>query len=164
MARSTDSTQPGAPRGRLIAALDLAGREVSTSTIMFHSTLATRRGLSAIETKALDILLRRGPMTHARLCEETALAPASVTELVDRLHHKGYADRLPHPTDRRRILIVANADRANADIAPLFGPWQQQLHTLYDAYTDQELTVIADFLAKAAVLQRDAAEALIPQP
>ena len=80
-----------ARRAALIEDLNLAGREVSTATVMFHSAVAARRGLSATEEKALDLLLRMGPMTHAELCAHTGLAPASVTDLIDRLVRKDYA-------------------------------------------------------------------------
>ena len=57
----TDAESGGPPAGRaaLEAALDLAGREVSAATIAFHSALAARRGLTAIEEKTLDIQIGR---------------------------------------------------------------------------------------------------------
>lgn len=141
-------------------ALDLAGRESSAATVMFHTALAARRGLSATEEKALDILLRDAPLTHAELMRATGLRPASVSDLLDRLEQKGYASRGPHPDDGRRILISADADRVYRDLTPLFEPWLQQLHHAYERFTDRELARICDFLLQVANSQRDAAEHL----
>ena len=147
-------------RAALIGRLNLAGREVSAATIMFHTAVAQRRGLSATEEKTLDILLRGGPMTHAELGAATGLAPASVTGLIDRLERKGYAHRARHPDDARRVLVSADSGRLEAELAPLFGPWAESLNELYDTYTISELETICDFMTRAAARQRDAAAAL----
>ncbi|HXW45439.1 MAG TPA: MarR family transcriptional regulator [Streptosporangiaceae bacterium] len=147
-------------RAELVERLNMAGREVSAATIMFHTALAQRRGLSAIEEKTLDILLRDGPLTHAGLVAATGLAPASVTGLIDRLEDKGYARRSAHPGDARRILVTADADRIAAELTPLFGPWTQSLSELYATYTTGQLETICDFMTRAAARQRDAAAEL----
>ena len=144
----------------LIERLQQAGRESSAATVAYHSALAERRGLSASEVKAIDVLMRRGPMTHAELVEHTALKPASVTDLIDRIERKGYASRGPHPDDRRRILVTVDAEHIFSELGPLFAEWFQALDALYDQYSDDELAVIADFLAKAAAAQQIAAEHL----
>ena len=150
----------GDQRAALIERLNLAGREVSAATIMYHTAVAQRRGLSATEEKTLDILLRSGPMTHAELGAATGLAPASVTGLIDRLEHKGYARRARHPGDARRVLVSADSGRIGAELAPLFAPWAESLNELYATYTISELETICDFMTRAAARQRDAAAAL----
>jgi DNA-binding MarR family transcriptional regulator len=148
------------PAPDLVERLNTAGREVSAATIMYHTALAARRGLSATEEKALDILLREGPMTHAELCAAAGLARPSVSDLIDRLERKGYASRGPHPQDRRRILVAANAEAIAAQVTPLFEPWAQALLELYASYTDDELEVICDFMTRAASRQREQAAQL----
>ncbi|MFY9928702.1 MAG: MarR family transcriptional regulator [Streptosporangiaceae bacterium] len=158
---STGKQEPGETgRADLIERLNLAGRELSTATVMFHTAVAARRGLSATEEKAVDLLLRAGPMTHAELGQQTGLAPASVSGLIDRLELKGYVRRAPHPDDRRRILVTADAGRVYAEMAPLFAPWAEALAELYAGYTDAELETICDFMTRAAQRQLAAAEAL----
>lgn len=154
------STRPRKPAAALVRRLHDAGRELSTATVMFHTALALRRGLSATEEKALDLLLREGPMTHAELVERSGLAAASVSDLIDRLERKGYAHRERHPEDGRRILVRADAARIEADLTPLFRGWVHDLERLYASYSSDELEVIADFMTKAAARQRDAAVAL----
>ena len=148
----------------MVERLNTAGREVSAATIMYHTALADRRGLSATEEKALDILLREGPMTHAELCAATGLARPSVSDLIDRLERKGYASRRPHPQDGRRILVTANAAAIAAQLTPLFESWSRALLELYATYTDAELEVICDFMTRAASRQRDEAARLSAGP
>jgi len=123
-------------RAELIDRLHLAGRELSTATVMFHTDVAARRGLSATEEKAIDVLLRGGPMTHAELGRHTGLAPASVSNLIDRLERKGYASRAPHPEDGRRVLVTAAAERLLGEFVPLYADWVGSLNELFATYTD----------------------------
>jgi hypothetical protein len=151
-------------RAELIERMNIAGREISSAAVMFHTAVASRRGLSATEEKALDVLLREGPMTHADLRAHTGLAAASVTDLIDRLERKGYAERGAHPADRRRVLVSAIADRVYADMAPLFADWVTSLGELYATYTNEQLRIISDFMTKAAARQRVATERLSDRP
>ena len=157
MSKQKSARGSAVPSAELVERLHLAGRELSTSTVMFHTALAQLRGLSATEEKALDVLLRLGPMTHAELRGHIGLAPASVSDLIDRLESKGYAHRTRHPEDRRRILIAADAARIFADVTPLFAGWVAALEGLYATYSTDELEVICDFMTKAAAYQREAA-------
>lgn len=145
--------EPSKSREALVEDMHLAGREISTAAVNFHAAVAARRGLAPTDTKALDLLLREGPLTHRELGRRTGLAPASVTGLIDRLERKGLVRRDSHPDDGRRILIVADAEVAFQEMAPLFGAWVAELEALYGGYSDAELTVIADFMHKAAARQ-----------
>src|SRR5215468_4795554 len=94
-------------RRTLLDALYAAGRELSVAAVMFHTALAANQGLSATEEKALDLLDRDGPLTGRQLAKRSGLAPASVTNLVDRLEAKGFARRTRNPHDGRSVLIEA---------------------------------------------------------
>jgi DNA-binding MarR family transcriptional regulator len=149
-----------ADRRKRIEDLHLAGRELSTVTVLFHTAVAERRGLSTTEEKALDVLLRLGPLTHQELTEHTGLAAASVTNLIDRLERKGFARRGPHPDDKRRVLVTADAEFAFKQMAPLFAGLMAELEDLYAGYSDEELELIAGFVHQAAARQQLALERL----
>jgi DNA-binding MarR family transcriptional regulator len=151
----TETARPGR-RDELLKELEIAGRAVGAAAVMFHAALAERRGLSATEEKALDLLERFGPLTAGELVERSGLAPASVTGLVDRLEAKGFARRVPHPKDRRRILVEIDAERVAEDLAPLFADWGRSLDELYAGYTDEQLDTILHFLTESARRQREA--------
>jgi DNA-binding MarR family transcriptional regulator len=146
------------PRGReqLLEDLALASHPVGPSTVMFHSTVAARQGLSATEEKALDLLERFGPLTAGELAKRSGLAPASVTGLVNRLEHKGFARRIAHPSDRRSILIEIDPERVYAAMAPLFADWFGSLEALWAGYSDEQLELILHFMTEAARRQRAA--------
>lgn len=143
-------------RAELLRELEAAGRAQSAATVMYHGAVAARRGLSATEEKALDLLDRFGPLTAGELARHAGLAPASVTGLVDRLERKGFARRLPHPRDGRSILVEVDRERVMASLAPLFADWFHSLDELWAGYTDEELELILRFLNEAAERQRQA--------
>jgi DNA-binding MarR family transcriptional regulator len=149
-------TRPLDRRAELLEQLALAGRASSAATVMFHTAVAARQGLSASEEKALDLLERSGPLTAGELARRSGLAPASVTGLVDRLERKGFARRVPNPGDGRSVLVEVDSERLYATVAPLFADWVGSLYELYAGYTDEQLEVILHFLTEAARRQQEA--------
>src|SRR5436190_426344 len=113
-------------RAELLELLETAGRASSVATVMFHTAVAARQGLSASEEKALDLLERSGPLTAGELARQSGLAPASVTGLINRLEHKGFARRIQNPSDRRSILV-----EADGLLLSLYGPAIPQLRQAY---------------------------------
>lgn len=126
---------------------------------MFHAAVAARQGLGATETKTLDLLQRGGPLTAKELAERTALAPASVTGLVDRLESKGFVRRVKHPTDKRRVLVEIREEQL-AGLEATFTDWAREVGELYEEFTTEELETVTRFLEGAAERQRRAAARL----
>lgn len=148
-------------REDLLQAVYESGRELSTAAVMFHTKLSELRGLSATEGKAIDILMRFGPLTAGEFGEHSGLAPASVTGLMQRLEAKGVARRVRHEEDRRKVLIELVGDQASA-AAPYFVDFMGGLAALLEGYSDDQLRTIADFSSKAAAVQQEAAGRLGP--
>jgi DNA-binding MarR family transcriptional regulator len=143
-------------REDLLQAVFEAGRELSTAAVMFHTKLSELRGLSATEGKAIDILMRFGPLTAGEFGEHSGLAPASVTGLMQRLEAKGVARRVRHGQDGRKVLIELVGDQASA-AAPYFVDFMGGLAALLEGYSDDQLRTIADYSSKAAAVQQEAA-------
>ena len=152
------SKQPSSEptRQSLLDDVYASGRELSTAAIMFHTKLSELRGLSATEGKAIDLLLRFGPMTAGEFGERSGLAPASVTGLMQRLESKGVARRIQHSEDRRKVLVELVGDQVTA-AAPYFADFMAGLGALLEGYSDEELRIIADYSHKAARIQQEAA-------
>jgi DNA-binding MarR family transcriptional regulator len=55
--------------------------------------------------RAVDTLVRHGPLRLSELSELLRIAPRSATEVVDALAERGLAERLPDPHDRRATLV-----------------------------------------------------------
>ncbi|MCA9617488.1 MAG: MarR family transcriptional regulator [Myxococcales bacterium] len=139
------------------------GRELSTAVVMFHTVLAAKQDLNASETKALDLLQRAGSLTAGELSEQSGLAPASITGLVNRLEAKGFVRRLPDPDDGRRVRIATVPERL-AETMHLFADLVTELEALCDEFTVQELAVIARFMREAARRQEAAGRRLAADP
>lgn len=157
------SRSGGQNRQALLDALAEEGRAYSDATVLFHTTVADRLGLNATDHKVMSILERDGPLPAGEIARRTGLATASVTALIDRLEHRGFATRRHDPTDRRRVLVDATPEGV-ARYAPYFAARADSLARLYAPYTDDELAVILDFLHRSAESLRDDATHLPAQP
>ncbi|MFG2876649.1 MarR family winged helix-turn-helix transcriptional regulator [Streptomyces sp. NPDC048337] len=153
------SEEAEARRAAVLEELNRTGRETSAATVMFHEAAAAKQGLGATETKTLDLLQRRGPLTAKELSQHTALAPASVTGLIDRLERKGYVRRVKHPTDKRRVLVEALPDRLDA-LSPVFDDWAREVAELCAEFTTEELETVIRFLRGSNTRQLRAAARL----
>ncbi|HXE57826.1 MAG TPA: MarR family transcriptional regulator [Gemmatimonadales bacterium] len=142
-----NAQRPG--REALLRELARVGREHSDATVLFHATLAGVLGLHPTDYKVLGLLQRAGPLSAGEIARRSGLAPASVTDLVDRLERKGFVRRVADPADRRRVMVEVEADRLTA-VDPLFASARQSLARLFDRYSDKELSLIADFLRRNA--------------
>jgi DNA-binding MarR family transcriptional regulator len=107
--------------------------------------VALQFGLNRTDLRCLGILYRRGRVTAGELAEESGLTPGAITTVLDRLERGGYANRVPDPTDRRRVLVVSTV--ATREIgARIQGEVELETRILLDASAPEELTVIRDYL------------------
>src|SRR5262249_33188730 len=116
--------------------------------------MAGRLDLHPTDYKALSMLGRLGAMSAGELARQSGLATASVTNLIDRLELKGFVRRTADARDRRRILVEPVPERIAA-AQGMFASTRQSLARLYELYSDRDLAVIADFLARNAERLRD---------
>ncbi|MGW3205020.1 MarR family winged helix-turn-helix transcriptional regulator [Streptomyces sp. NPDC001135] len=154
-----DGKRDEAARSEALDQLMKVGREHSAVTVMFHSAVAAKQGLSATEEKTLDLLQRHGPLTAKDLAELTGLAPASVTGLLDRLEAKGFVRRVKHPTDKRRVLVELNQDKL-AELAVFFEDWARDIVEACEEFSTDELRTVVRFLSVMSERQHAAAARL----
>lgn len=133
-------------RAELLASLALAGRRLSTATIMFHQAIADRLGLNVTDHKCIDLLLLNGPMTAGELAAQTGLTTGAITAVIDRLEKAGFARRNDDPRDRRRVIVAVVAKRTR-EIERLFEPFGAAFREFSSRYNDAELAVILDFMS-----------------
>ena len=70
------------------------------------------------EVLMLLVFSQRGSLPMGTIGSRLQVHPTSVTNAVDRLEAAGLVERLPHPSDRRAILVAITAEgRAIADKA-----------------------------------------------
>jgi DNA-binding MarR family transcriptional regulator len=144
---SVTSLRPS--RQEILDTLAKVGREHSDATVLFHASIASLLDLHTTDYKVLGILERVGPMSAGEIAEQSGLANASVTNLIDRLEQKGFVRRVADPADRRRVMVEAIADRLT-NARTLFASTRRSLAQLFDRYSDADLSVITDFLRRNA--------------
>ena len=150
-------------RKQLIDDLLFAGREISAATVMFHTVIAARAGLAATDTKTIDTLQRLGPVTAGELAHHTGLATASVTSLIDRLEEKGLVRRVRDAQDRRRVIVEPVQERIS-ESATLFGWVRNAYATLLDAYSDEQLRTILDYMRRSGQRTRELTAEMTANP
>jgi len=135
-------------RKEILETLARVGRENSDATVLFHATMASLLELHPTDYKLLGILQRLGPLSAGEIAQHSGLAPASVTNLIDRLEEKGFVRRADH-ADRRRVQVEPVMERL-AGAQSWFASTQRSLARMFESYSDRDLAVIADFLARNA--------------
>lgn len=122
------------------------GRSLATKTVLFHSALAAKLGLSATDLKCLDLLRNAGePLTATALAELTGLTGGAITGAVDRLEAQGFVERVRDPQDRRRWELRP-VPGTREQVLDLFAPLRQDIAELCADFSDDELARIGQFL------------------
>lgn len=153
------STEEDPARAEALRALADAGRHQSTAMILFHANLSRRVGLGTTEEKVLELVRRHGHPTVGELAENTGLAKNSISDVLDRLETKGFVTRREHPSDGRKVAIVATEEGA-ARIGRLLTGMMTRLGDLQAEYSTEDLALIAEYQLRAAEIQSDEARIL----
>jgi DNA-binding MarR family transcriptional regulator len=138
-----------------------ASSEISTALgeIVALSSDYERRVADALEVGPTDLaamqhLMRSGPLSPSEIARRLGISTAASTMLVDRLQGVGHAHREPHPDDRRRIVIVPNADsvrRAADELRPLLNGVAEVTADL----DDDEAEIVGRFLTRVVGVYRE---------
>ena len=99
-----------------------AWRPLVARALVFHEAVAERLGINATDLKCLELAVGEDDVTPTRLAELTGLTSGAITGVLDRLERRGIVRREADPTDRRRIVVRVDPDRA-AEIAALYTPF-----------------------------------------
>lgn len=113
-------------------------------------------GVNETDRRALEIVLLGDvkATTPGMLAERLDLTAAGVTIMLNRLEKQGYIARSLHPTDRRRVVVVAT-ELATARLRDLLSSLVDDGYRMMLArYDPAELELIAGFLTRVSELQR----------
>ncbi|PSJ57374.1 MarR family transcriptional regulator [Pseudaminobacter soli (ex Li et al. 2025)] len=122
------------------------------ATQAFDDAVGERAGLNAAERRALA-LLQGGPQTAGALATATALTPAAVTSLIDRLEARGLVRRTRSAEDRRKVMVEAGEAARDLGLK-YYGPIAQAGWEMLDGYSDAELATVERFISDALALQQ----------
>ncbi|WP_236950330.1 MarR family winged helix-turn-helix transcriptional regulator [Mycobacterium sp. MS1601] len=112
-------------------------------------------GVNETDRRALELILlaRENVTTPGLLAHRLGLTPAGTTIVLNRLEKLGYVSRSLHPTDRRRVIVVAT-DLAYRRISELLSPMLDQGAKVLLSYNAAEISLIAGFLSHTVELQQ----------
>ena len=133
-----------------------AMRRLSTEIDGLDGRAAERLGINRTDLHLIDNLRTLGPLTAGQLARAVGLTSGGLSIALDRLEQLGYVRRVPHPDDRRSVLIEATEALAPSE-AELFGPLVQQFRKLLRTYTREQLETIKHYLEHAAEITARAA-------
>ena len=95
------STPPDAAMTDAVSAL----RSLVLAVERYRASVSSSAGVGTTESQALSFLGTHGDQGQSELARELNLTSSAATALVDRLERRGVAERVRHPSDRRRTII-----------------------------------------------------------
>lgn len=102
------------------------------------------------------------PVTPGRLSSFLQLSAPATSAMLDRLERDGHVRRLPHPSDRRSVVIELT-DHAWEVGGTMFSRLGRFLGPVLSEYTEEQLELISGFFDRA-VAATSAARETIPKP
>ncbi len=101
------------------------------------------------ELIVLRFLTRRARGSHdvtpIELARHLDISTASITALLDRLEKSGHVQRRPHPSDRRKLLVVATP-HAEQHMRLILGTMHSRMMAATRGMTEAEAGAVAAFL------------------
>src|SRR5215831_12651035 len=140
-------------RPRLLATLVRALGRASAQYTAFSQALAAQLGIGATDLECLALLQDFGPASAGQLADALSLTTGAITGVVDRLEAAGFVVREADPSDRRRVIVRAVAERMQ-DVERAFAPLLQAAAQSLASYTQQDLDVLIDFEHRAFELMQ----------
>lgn len=142
----------------LIDALLVAMRDQASRGLMMHQAIAERFGLGPTDIKCLDLARHEDRPTAGRIAQLTGLSTSSVTAVLDRLERRGFIERARDARDRRRVVVVPT-ERHQRELAELFAPLGEQVHSLLAEYRAEQLALFLELLGRLdAIAERVTAD------
>lgn len=112
------------------------------------SSVSTDTKLTLSEIVASEHLRMDGPLTPKELSRRVRMGSGAITALIDRLEARGFVKRIPHPSDRRSLLVHYLQQEAKTIARPL--ALQEHLAQRIDALSDEQKAVVLSFLEGVA--------------
>ena len=102
-------------------------------------------GGTPTQNSALATIHRNGPISLGALADHEAVAPPTITRVVDRLETMGLVERRPDASDRRstQVAITAAGTKLLATIRVRKNVW---LATRLDALNDTDVRMLPDLV------------------
>lgn len=125
-------------------------RRYRESNVRMRTRVRDDMGMGEKDLLALRLLLAAQvegrAVRQGELARQLQISAASASALVDRLVRDGYAERAPHPEDRRSIAVVPTP-HADREVRETLRSMHARMMAVAEALTPQERAVVTRFLA-----------------
>jgi DNA-binding MarR family transcriptional regulator len=136
-------------RRRQIAAAKQNLRDLRMQLAVLNHRVGSRVEIKDGDFDCLDAITRYGPLSPSALARRIGVPLATMTGILDRLEGGGWIIRERHESDRRAVLIRSAPEKQGAIFAQ-FGGMNSSLDEILATYSNEELDVIVEFLARCA--------------
>jgi DNA-binding MarR family transcriptional regulator len=158
----------GSTREELLAALTREWTWLGAELVLLSQSVADRLKINVTDLQCLAVVSSAGAMTAGQIAEATGLTTGAITGVIDRLEKAGLVRREDDPADRRRVMVRALPGDALAARDPAVGAALAGLTAAtadqYEGYSDRELQLVVDALARAHPLLLEHVAGLRDQP
>ena len=152
-------TEKRAGERRAVAEAKSGLRNLRIELAMLNHRVGGRAALKDADLDCLDVLVRHGSMSPTELARRTGIHAATMTGILARLERDGWIVRERAVGDRRAVALAPVPDRVR-EIFGHYGGMNSALDEILGRYSEEELAVINDFLARATAAGRQATEDL----
>ncbi|WP_241978717.1 MULTISPECIES: MarR family winged helix-turn-helix transcriptional regulator [Cryobacterium] len=136
------------------AAIGVCLHEIVQLSRAFERQVGQALEVNSTDLSAMEHLMQEGPLTPSELSRRLDISTAATTLVVDRLVALGHAQRHPHASDRRKVVVVpapSSVVRAFEELRPVIGG----VAALAEDLSAAERNVVAEFLARVVGVYRD---------
>lgn len=132
-----------------------ASRQYSDASIFMHEAIARKAGLSGSDHKYLGLILQHKELTAGDISKLTGLTTGAVTGLIDRLEKKKLLKRQFTKDDRRKVMIIPNAENSMKLLQPIFSDLHERSTNLIAAFSEKEIQIIERYFTEATTIMKE---------
>lgn len=133
-------------REDLYTALQTDGRQLAVRLLRLLHRMADHNGMNPTDFQCYTLLRVMGPSTPGEIADSLCLSTGTVTGVIDRLETRGLVERTRHPDDRRKVAVRLIEGTPSAP--PVRPGIREAMIAMHAGYSEEELTVIADWLER----------------
>lgn len=156
-ARRAVGRRPSGEALRVVRAL----RGYTNESEMYVAAAGREAAMHRTDLTGLALVMDRGNLgettTPGQLSAAMQLSAPATSAMLDRLERLGHVHRVPHPTDRRSVVVEMTA-HAHEVGEQMFGRLAAHLAPVLGSRSDEQLSDIAAFLEEVVAATRAARE------
>jgi DNA-binding MarR family transcriptional regulator len=141
------ASRDGRPDDREYTPLEVAraARRLDMALAEMHLEVAGLMDMTSADLLTLAYLGMEGPLGPTEIAARLHVHTGAVTALLDRLSERGFVERAPHPSDRRKLLVHLTPQGRDVTMQHL-GPMVDEAIALVRTLADADRQTVGRFL------------------